>query len=94
MKKHRLELSSVERLDKSLDIKFKTNKKESIFGSKSAKKLWEKADDGIQSSRMLTELYENVPKNLQGVRVRTLEFHEFDCNEKMKTKVKKWLNRD
>ncbi len=55
--------------------------------------IWKKSHDVIERVVELTELYENVPKELQGVSVRVLEIHCYN-GEDMKAKVLKWLERD
>lgn len=63
-----------------------------LFNSKEAKILWKTADDAIRSGRLLSEIYDNVPKEIADVQIETLEFHRIDCNSKQKKKVLKWLN--
>ena len=49
-----------------------------------------KSDDFIQTCRMLSEIYDNVPKHLDCV-IQTIEFHIID--DKKRKAVLKWLNR-
>lgn len=87
--KIRTKHNAKERYEKSLNLKIKN----SLFNTPSALTLWKKADDGIQRTLDIEEIYEKVPKELQGIRVKVLELHEFDCKRDKKTKLKKWLNR-
>ena len=69
-------------------------KKTFLFNSKEAKYLWGKSDDAIRTTRMLSEIYDNVPKKLDIV-VHVLEFHAFSCKSKNEKKnVLKWLNKE
>ncbi len=63
-----------------------------LFNSKEAKILWDKADDGIRGRTLLSEIYDNVPKEIADVRIETFELHRIDCDLKLKKKVLKWLN--
>lgn len=70
------------------------NMKHNVLESRAAKELFKKSDDGIQKIVYLEELYADVPKHLQGVSVKVMELHHFDCSPILKKKVKKWLNSD
>jgi len=72
----------------------KKNIKKHLFDSKEAKILWEKSDDAYRSSKMLTELYNGVPKEFKDVIVNVLEFQVINANQKLKKKVLKWLNKE
>lgn len=91
-KKHPHEHSATDRYDLFLSVKNKPNK--NFLHSPSANKIFKKADDGILSTRELSELYDNVPKHLQKVCVTVMELHNFNCSPIMKKKVKKWLNQN
>jgi len=65
-----------------------------LFDSKEAKILWGKADDAVRTGRMLTELYNNVPKELSDVSIDILELHQIRGDAKLRKKVLKWLNED
>ena len=63
------------------------------FNSKEAKYLWNKSDDAIRTTMMLSEIYSNVPKKLDVV-VHVLEFHRLACSSnKEKREILKWLDR-
>jgi len=53
--------------------------------------LWKNSDDAIGSMRKLSVIYDNVPLDLD-VDVWVDEFHTFECDDKLKEKVLKWLN--
>ena len=81
------------KVEKEVLEKVPKSKKGFLFNSKEAKYLWKKSDDAIRTTRMLSEIYSNVPKKLDVV-VHVLEFHEFACNSKSEKKeVLKWLDR-
>lgn len=65
-----------------------------LFNSKEAKTLWNKAEDGIKRRMFLSDMYNNVPKELDDVIVDIFELHSFDCDSKLKKKVLKWLNTE
>ena len=71
----------------------KIMKKGNLFKSKEAKKLWKEVDDAILVSRTLSEIYDNVPKEISAVRIDVLEFHLINSNPKLKKKVINWLNK-
>ena len=60
--------------------------------TKAQQKLWDEADDAINTGRLLRELYNNVPKDIADVSVRVIEYHFLRCDTKTKKKVMKWLN--
>lgn len=57
------------------------------------RRLWKKSDDAIHTTIMLSEIYDNVPKELD-ILVRVDEFHSFKCDGAKRKKVLEWLNRD
>ncbi len=68
-------------------------KKGFLFNSKEAKYLWDRSDDAIRTTRMLSEIYPNVPKKLDAV-VHVLEFHKLVCSSNSEKKeILKWLNK-
>ncbi len=72
--------------------KIRAKSKNFLFNSKEAKYLWNKSDDAIRTTRMLNEIYSNVPKKLDVV-VHVLEFHKLICSsDTEKRKILKWLN--
>jgi hypothetical protein len=70
-----------------------TNLVKSSLPKKTLNKLWKKADDAVDRIVFLSEIYAKVPKELQDVSVRVVEFHDIKANKKIKKQVKKWLNR-
>lgn len=54
--------------------------------------LWRTSDDAIGTMRNLSEIYDDVPKELD-VSVWVDEFHKFDCSKEIKKKVIAWLNK-
>lgn len=68
----------------------KKEKKE-LFRSKSAKKLMKKSDDFILTSRPMSVIYENGPKELADLEISVLELHVFPKGKKKA--LLKWLNR-
>jgi len=56
--------------------------------------LWEESDDAIGRVVYLSELYDDVPKELINVFVHVDEFHTFSCDKETRKKVIKWLNED
>jgi len=57
------------------------------------RRLWKKSDDAISTTLRLSEIYDNVPKELD-ISVKVDEFHAFKCDAKKKKKVLAWLNSD
>jgi len=57
------------------------------------RRLRKKSHDFIGRTIMLSEIYDNVPKELD-VAVRVDEFHAFKCDTKKRKKVLAWLNSD
>jgi len=57
------------------------------------RRMWKKSDDAICTYVKLSELYDNVPKELD-VTVEVFEFHNFQCKTKKRNEIKKWLNKD
>jgi len=85
--------SKVINKEKEVLVKVSKSKKGFLFNSKEAKYLWKRSDDAIRTTRMLSEIYSNVPKKLDVV-VHVLEFHKFACSSKNEKKeVLKWLNK-
>ena len=85
--------SKVINKEKEVLGKVSKSKKRMVFNSKEAKYLWKRSDDAICTTRMLSEIYSNVPKKLDVV-VHVLEFHKFVCNSKgRKKEVLKWLDK-
>jgi len=82
------------KVEKEVLEKVPKSKKGFLFNSKEAKYLWKKSDDAIRTTRMLSEIYSNVPKKLDEV-VHVLEFHIFECSSKSEKKeILKWLNKE
>jgi hypothetical protein len=65
-----------------------------LFDSEEAKILWKKSDDGIKRICYLSEIYNNVPKELKHVYIKIMELHKIEANKKIKEKVIKWLSKD
>jgi hypothetical protein len=65
---------------------------EDLLGESNYKKLWKKADDIIETSRTLGEIYDNVPNDLKEVPVKVLEIHIFP--KKFKKKINYFLNEE
>ena len=63
-----------------------------LFNSKEAKTIWEKSDDGIRSTMMLSEIYDNVPKEID-IPVNVLELHVYACAKKTLKKVYSWMKK-
>ena len=53
------------------------------FGSKIYNTIWKKSHDVIHRYVYLSELYDNVPKELKDIQVEVLELHYFDSDEEM-----------
>jgi|GEM_PF-4372716 len=53
--------SKVIKVEKEVFGKVSTSKKLILFNSKEAKFLWKRSDDAIRTTRMLSEIYSNVP---------------------------------
>lgn len=54
--------------------------------------VWEKSHDAIERTVTLGELYNNVPEELKNKRVRVLELHSFEPEDK--EAIVTWLNRE
>lgn len=65
--------------------------KKHLFDSKAAKLLWKKSDDAIRRGVFLSELYDDVPRELKDVHISVLELHVVN-DKKMKAKVMRYLN--
>ena len=64
-----------------------------LFNSKEARYLWDRSDDAIRTTKMLSDIYPNIPKKLDTI-VHVLEFHKLVCSSKSEKKaILKWLNR-
>ena len=61
------------------------------LGNKTYERLWNIADDVIGRIELLSEVYDNVPEELQDVDISVLELHIFP--EDKKEEVLEWLNR-
>jgi len=86
--------SKVIKVEKAVVRRVSKSKKGFLFNSKEAKYLWKRSDDAIRTTRMLSEIYSNVPKKLDEV-VHVLEFHIFECSSKSeKREILKWLNKE
>ena len=64
-----------------------------LFDSEEAKYLWKKADDAKRTSYLLSEIYDDVLKELLGVIINVLEFQVI-ADKKLKKKVLKWLSEN
>ena len=67
--------------------------KEHLFRSDAAEELWTNSDDAIKRMVYLSELYDDVPPELD-VSVSVLELHVFECSPEKRKKVLDWLNRE
>jgi hypothetical protein len=61
------------------------------LGKKTYRKVWNRADDAIASLRMLSEIYDNVPPELD-CNVAVLEIHVLP--EEKREAVMQWLNAE
>lgn len=66
--------------------------KKFLFNSKEAKVLWKKSDEAVRTTRMLSEIYDNVPEKLDTV-VHVLTFYVLTGTAKEKKAVRNWLNK-
>jgi hypothetical protein len=63
---------------------------ESVVGKKRLKRVWKKADDCIQTTRLLSDMYSDVPPDVD-CPVEILEIHVFDKADRKKALA--WLDR-
>jgi hypothetical protein len=72
---------------------FKDDKNfEDLMGKDNYDKLWKQADEIIETTRSIEEIYDNVPDNLKGVTIKVMEIHIFP--EKYKKKINYFLNEE
>lgn len=65
---------------------------EDLLGKKNYDKIWKEADDVIETTKSLEDIYEKVPEHLKGITVKVLEIHIFP--EKFKNKINYFLNEE
>lgn len=71
---------------------FESENFEDLLGEKAYKQLWKKADDVIETSRSLGEIYPDAPDDLKEIQVKVLEIHIFP--KKFKKKIDYFLNEE
>jgi hypothetical protein len=72
----------------------RTQHKEDLFSSKEAKILWKKSDDAIRTGRMLSEIYDKVPKKFKNVSIDIMELYVIRAPKEIKKAVLKWLGEE
>lgn len=62
-----------------------------VLGREVLRTLLERSDDMRSVTRRLSEIYDDVPPDLD-IQVRVLEVHLFSCAPEKKKRVLDWLN--